>query len=142
MSGAEGIAAIGVVTSLVQLISLTQKLVYISNELRGKSSRADRTLLAIEAECMTMQTVLGRVKDWIEKNQTYVGHSTHIRGLTDAFNILTTAIKALVDDLTNIKSGFRARVSFLWSDEKQNLLLEEIRWQATAVHLLLSALQL
>ncbi|KAJ7931312.1 hypothetical protein B0H13DRAFT_1858151 [Mycena leptocephala] len=65
-----------------------------------------------------------------------------IQNLKAVIELLNTALEALSLDLEAIKASLRARLRFVWSDQKLKTLLDEVRWQSNALHLLLSALNL
>jgi len=139
---AEALAAIGVIASIVQLIDVTQKMIRAADEIREKSSRVKNTVQAINTECATLQSALISIKAWALSNRDRPEVSPQLDSLQEAVNILLTAMETLLTDLLRINYSFRARLSFSWNNERPKLLLEEIRWQAHALHLLLSALQL
>ena len=136
---AEALAAIGVVASLVQLIDVTKKMINVTNELCEKSSRMLTTVKAIGTECTTLQSALTSINSWVESQ---AHSSAQLDSLRQTISVLSEAMEALLADLSRVNDSLRARLSFLWNDESLRLLLEEVRWQANALHLLLAALQL
>ncbi|KAJ6501760.1 hypothetical protein DFH09DRAFT_1375704 [Mycena vulgaris] len=137
-----GVEALGVAASILQLVDMSSKLISLTSELKDASKNRRGTIQSIQTECNTIQSAVLSIKVWEEANQHRPDASLQIHNLKLAVELLHAALEALSSDLEAIKTSLRARLRFVWSDQKLKQLLGEVRWQSNALHLLLSALHL
>ncbi|KAK7016330.1 hypothetical protein R3P38DRAFT_1402353 [Favolaschia claudopus] len=139
-----GIELLGVAASILQLADIASTLISLTNELKDKSNSARGTIQSIQTECSTIQSAVLSIKVWEEatRNERSPEVVLHVQQLKLAVDLLHAALAALSADLEAIKNSLRARLRFVLSDQKLKMLLEEVRWQSNALHLLLSALHL
>ncbi|KAJ6501759.1 hypothetical protein DFH09DRAFT_1335885 [Mycena vulgaris] len=137
-----GVEALGVAASILQLVDMSSKLISLTSELKDASKNGRGTIQSIQTECNTIQSAVLSIKVWEEANQHRPDASLQMKNLKSAVELLHAALEALSSDLEAIKTSLRARLRFVWSDQKLKQLLDEVRWQSNALHLLLSALHL
>ncbi|KAK7033430.1 hypothetical protein R3P38DRAFT_794595 [Favolaschia claudopus] len=139
-----GIELLGVAASILQLADIASTLISLTNELKDKSNSARGTIQSIQTECSTIQSAVLSIKVWEEATRKERSPEVvlQVQQLKLAVDLLHAALAALSADLEAIKNSLRARLRFVLSDQKLKMLLEEVRWQSNALHLLLSALHL
>ena len=144
---------VGVVGLVVQSIKAVQSLQnYVS-----KYRIADLSIATTRTECSTIRIALLQIQDLLIQNKSasQVDHSDSFGAYAlgeyeDVLSACSIAFSVLNERLTelnvasldkNNESSFRSKLIAVWNDDEMNVLRQNIRGQAIAINLLLSAFQ-
>ena len=146
------LAAVGLAKSAAQLGSLCSASAEILLKIHTHQKRSAKTLASMETECRTVGTAAQYMKTWAEGD---VGRSAE-RGeqciaLDSALKCLIPSVQVVHTDLDKFLTKYEddegeldvvGRSKILWREDEMKTFLEEIRWQAEHIHLLVATMTL
>ena len=140
------ISVIGLVASAAQIIDLSAKLCKTLVELCGRYRHAVQKLQKAEAECATMQAAMIQIKAWIEHTLKVVPDGQRLleplaRSLFGCVSMLQEMCLKIDQYRPGRGQSLRAKFKAKYALDENFFrdLLEDLRWQSSALHLLLSA---
>ena len=148
ISTMDPVSLIGLIAATAQLLQMCGGIAKRCHTACGHFKEASRTLNAIATECRTFEAAITTIQDWIEntlrnssqKEKLIEPLSSAIEGFMSSISELDKEVAKFGGDEDTLSRSTRAR--YVWNEAFMKDHLSEIRAQATALHLLLTASQL
>lgn len=148
------VSIVGLVGTTVSLIGTSAKIAQSLNDLATKYNTANTVLTRIVQECRTLQAAVTQIKLWIEDSSAAAHRPSRYRErmtpLHHALVDFLASLNPLEEEVSNMlgkskPSGLlarRVRFQSIWNETRMKDHLDNLRWQANAIQLLLTSTRL
>ncbi|KAH0556623.1 hypothetical protein GP486_005543 [Trichoglossum hirsutum] len=147
---ADPISALSIVGAAASLINVSARTVGNLRELQRTYSGATTTLRSIVMECTILEAAVRQIKSWVESMTAAQQAEQGLKNLQKSLEDFVPSMLRLDNEVNRLLGGvgpgeglgFRARIQYMWNEDVMAEFLNDVRWQASALHFLLTATQL
>jgi hypothetical protein len=146
------ITIVGLVGTTVSLIGASARIAQSLHDLREKYHSTNTVLTNIIQQCKTLVAAVTQIKFWIEDTLSRTSSSNRQRmvPLNNALMDFVATLNPLEEEVNRMlgkakPSGIlprRVKLQSIWNETRMKDHLDNLRWQANAIQLLLASTQL